>query len=328
MLTRGTFPYASGNGRQTGIAGPALINIGSFEVPMRSAKLTTFLCLLLMGMTTAVAQRGPSGATRLANLQAPAGRSAGQGRGAAQGPLGGVNALGQELRRPSAPTGPIPRLSDGTVDLGDGVWYGGGSSGDIAAGLPRGESLPLLPWAKELRQHRSMHQEEDPTNFCLPAGVPRVTPYPSRFVQNYTIKPTHMFILYEGTIHTYRQIFMDGRKHPAELEPTWLGHSTGSWDKDTLVIDTAGYNDRSWFDHTGTPHTEQLHTTERWTRIDKGHMVNAVTIDDPGAFSKPFTVTFNATLAPAGDELMEGFCQENNQFGVAGGHQFPSQGKN
>jgi hypothetical protein len=295
---------------------------------MRSATLTAFSCLLLMGMATAVAQRVPSGATPSANLQAPAGSSAAQGRGAAQGPLGAVNALGQELRRPPAPTGPIPRLADGTVDLGDGVWYGGGSGGDIAAGLPRGESLPLLPWAKELREHRSRHQEEDPTNFCLPAGVPRVTPYPSRFVQNYTIKPTHMFILYEGTIHTYRQIFMDGRKHPAELEPTWLGHSIGWWEKDTLVIDTVGYNDKSWFDHTGTPHTQRLHTTERWTRIDKGHMVNAVTIDDPGAFSKPFTVTFNATLAPAGDELMEGFCQENNQFGVAGGHQFPSQGKN
>jgi hypothetical protein len=292
---------------------------------MRSVTLTAFSCLLLTGMATAVAQRGPGVPTRFANLQAPVGLGAGQGRGAAQGPLGAVNALGQELRRPPAPTGPIPRLSDGTVDLGDGVWYGGGSGGDIAAGLPRGESLPLLPWAKELREHRSRHQEQDPTNFCLPAGVPRVTPYPSRFVQNYTIKPTHMFILYEGTIHTYRQIFMDGRKHPAELEPTWLGHSIGWWEKDTLVIDTVGYNDKSWFDHTGTPHTEQLHTTERWTRIDKGHMVNAVTIDDPGAFSKPFTVTFNATLAPAGDELMEGFCQENNQFGVAGGHQFPSQ---
>ena len=266
------------------------------------------------------------------DLDAPAAQgqaqAGGQGRGGgggARGPLGAVAALGQDLKRPPAPTGPIPRLADGTVDLGDGVWYGGGSGNDIAAGLPRGESLPLLPWAKALVDHRRAHQEEDPTNFCLPAGVPRVTPYPSRFVQNYTIKPTHMFILYEGTIHTFRQIFMDGRKHPAELDPTWLGHSIGSWDKDTLVIDTVGYNDKSWFDHVGTPHTEQLHTIERWTRIDKGHMTNAVTFEDPGAFSKPFTATFNATLAPAGDELMETFCQENNQFGIAGGHQRPAR---
>jgi hypothetical protein len=270
------------------------------------------------------------------HLDAPAAQSqaqaGGQGRGGGRGggggdrgPLGAVAALGQDLKRPPAPTGPIPRLADGTVDLGDGVWYGGGSGNDIAAGLPRGESLPLLPWAKALVDHRRAHQEEDPTNFCLPAGVPRVTPYPSRFVQNYTIKPTHMFILYEGTIHTFRQIFMDGRKHPAELDPTWLGHSTGWWEKDTLVIDTVGYNDKSWFDHVGTPHTEQLHTIERWTRIDKGHMTNAVTFEDPGAFSKPFTATFNATLAPAGDELMETFCQENNQFGIAGGHQPPAR---
>jgi hypothetical protein len=266
------------------------------------------------------------------DLDAPAARSqaqaGGQGRGGGgggRGPLGAVAALGQELRRPPAPNGPIPRLADGTVDLGDGVWYGGGSAADIASGLPRGESLPLLPWAKALLDHRRVHQEEDPTNYCLPAGIPRVTPYPSRFVQNYTIKPTHMFILYEGTIHTYRQIFMDGRKHPAELDPTWLGHSTGWWEKDTLVIDTVGYNDKSWFDHVGTPHTEKLRTIERWTRIDKGHMTNAVTVDDPGAFSKPFTATFNATLAPAGDELMEVFCQENNQFGIAGGHQPPGR---
>ena len=201
------------------------------------------------------------------------------------------------------------------------MWYGGGSGNDIAGGLPRGESIALLPWARTLLEHRKAHQEEDPTNFCLPAGTPRVTPYPLRFVQNYSTKPTHMFILYEGTIHTYRQIFMDGRKHPAELDPTWFGHSIGWWENDTLVIDTIGYNDKSWFDHVGTPHTEKLHTIERWTRVDKGHMKNAVTIDDPGTFAKPFTVTFNATLAPAADELMEDFCQENNQFGIAGGYQ-------
>ena len=72
-------------------------------------------------------------------------------------------------------------------------------------------------------------------------------------MQNYTIKPTHMFILHEAIIHTYRQIFMDGRKHPAELDPTWFGHSIGAWEKDTLVIDTVGYNDKFWFDRKGTP---------------------------------------------------------------------------
>jgi hypothetical protein len=133
-----------------------------------------------------------------------------------------------------------------------------------------------------------------------------------------------MFILQEGIIHTYRQIFMDGRRHPAELEPTWFGHSVGTWEKDTLVIDTVGFNDKFWFDRDGTPHTEQLHTIERWTRMTRGTMVNAITIDDPGAYSRPFVVTFNARLAPASDELMENFCQENNQFGIAGGLTHPS----
>ena len=106
-------------------------------------------------------------------------------------------------------------------------------------------------------------------------GVPRSTPYPFRFVQNYTHKkPTHIFILHEGNIHSYRQIFMDGRKHPAELDPTWFGHSIGWWEGDTLVIDTVGFNDKFWFDRQGTPHTEQLHTIERWTRSNLGTLVN------------------------------------------------------
>jgi hypothetical protein len=86
----------------------------------------------------------------------------------------------------------------------------------------------------------------------------------------------------------------------------------GHWEGDTLVIDTVGYNDKFWFDFVGHPHTEQLHTVERYTRKDLGTLVNEITIDDPGAYSKPFTVTFNARLMPKG-EIMEYICQENNQ---------------
>ena len=117
--------------------------------------------------------------------------------------------------------------------------------------LPKGESFPLLPWARALMEDRAKRPGDDPFYWCMPMGVPRVTPYPYRFVQNYTLKPTHMYILHEGTIHTYRQIFMDGRKHPAELDPAWFGHSIGAWEKDTLVIDTVGYNDKFWFDRAG-----------------------------------------------------------------------------
>ncbi|MBI4888502.1 MAG: hypothetical protein HY824_15510 [Acidobacteria bacterium] len=247
----------------------------------------------------------------------------GQGGGEDVGALGPVNALGQEIRRAAPPTDPPPRLPDGTINLGDGLWIGGGP-GDMASALPKGESLPLLPWGEALLDDRVKRPADDPYYWCLPMGVPRVTPYPWRFVQNYThAKPTHLFILHEAIIHTYRQIFMDGRAHPPDLDPTWFGHSIGRWEGDTLVIDTVGYNDKFWFDRKGTPHTEQLHTVERWTRVTRGTLVNAITIDDPGAYSRPFVATFNARLAPAGDELMENFCQENNQFGTAGGHTHP-----
>jgi hypothetical protein len=134
-----------------------------------------------------------------------------------RGALGQVGALGQEVRRAPLATGPAPRLPDGTIDL-NGVWVGGGPLFNIVTqgGLKEAD-LPILPAAKKRMDSRK--EEEDPHYFCMPMGVPRSTPYPFRFVQNYTHrKPTHMFILHEGNIHSYRQIFMDGRKHPAELD--------------------------------------------------------------------------------------------------------------
>ncbi|NOT27553.1 MAG: hypothetical protein HOP16_15820 [Acidobacteria bacterium] len=266
---------------------------------------------------------GQASARAQAQAQVAAAAQGGGGRG---GTLGPVNALGQEVKRPPVPTGPPPRLPDGTVDL-NGLWNGGGPVNSIAQGLKQGETLPLLPLAKQLMDLRAQPKNEtdDPHLWCMPMGVPRSVPYPFRFVQNYTHKaPTHMFILHEGNIHSYRQIFMDGRKHPAELDPTWFGHSIGSYDgKDTLVIDTVGFNDKFWFDRQGTPHTEQLHTIERWTRVNEGTLRNEVTIEDPGAYSRPFVTTWTARLAAPGDEIMENICQENNQFGAAGGHANP-----
>jgi hypothetical protein len=222
----------------------------------------------------------------------------------------------------------VPRLPDGTVDL-NGVWIGGGPLFDLEkeGGFKPGEIVSLLlPEAKKIFESRK--EIEDPHYYCLPMGVPRQTPYPFRFVQNYTHKQaTHLFLLYEGNIHSYRQIFMDGRKHPEQLDPTWFGHSIGWWEGDTLVIDTVGFNDKFWFEHRGFPHTEKLHTIERWTRKSLGVMENRVTIDDPGAYSKPFTLTFTARLSNPGDELIEYICQENNQFGIAGGYASPSATK-
>ena len=245
--------------------------------------------------------------------------------GGNEGALGRVNALGQAVRRPASPTGPIPRLPDGTVDL-NGVWLGGGAVNDMErdGGLQPGE-VPILPAARALRDSRQV--PEEPYLYCMPQGIVRGQPYPWRFVQNYTHKAaTHLFQLHEGNIHSYRQIFMDGREHPEFLDPTWFGHSIGHWEGDTLVVDTVGYNDKFWFDRRGHPHTEQLHVIERFTRTDLGHMEIKITIDDPGAYSEVFTLTFNARLSNPGDEIMEYICQENNQYGIAGGHPNPLVG--
>ncbi len=223
----------------------------------------------------------------------------------ATAPAGGSRNPAVARRRDDTPHGPTPHLSDGHVDL-SGVWSGGGPVGDLAQGLAPGETIPLLPAAKAIMDKRQ--SKDDPEANCLPTGIPRIAPYPWRIVQT----PTHIFFLFEGNIHSYRQIFMDGRKHPADPDPTWYGHSIGSWDGDTLVIDTVGFNDKFWFDFRGHPHTEQLHTIERYTRKDMGTLENKVTIIDPGAYSKPFTLTFTARLRPH-EELMEYICQENQQ---------------
>jgi hypothetical protein len=213
--------------------------------------------------------------------------------------------VGLYQRQPPTPTGPAPKFADGTPDL-SGVWLGGGANdSDVARGLKAGESVSMLPWAAELVKHRESAQ--DPEANCLPAGIPRGSPYPWRIVQT----PTHYFMLFEGNIHSYRQIFMDGRKHPGDPDPTWYGHSIGRWDGQTLVVDSVGFNDKFWFDYVGHPHTEMLHTIERYTRTDLGNMQIEVTIDDPGAYTKPFTTTGRARLM-ANTELLEYICQENN----------------
>jgi hypothetical protein len=245
-----------------------------------------------------------AGVVLLAQPQEPA---AGGGGNRSSISIGGVPIVGAT----APPTGPAPRLPDGTPDL-SGVWLGGGSLGNIAQALVPGQTIELLPSAAAILKSRQA--KDDPNVLCLPNGVPRMAPYPWRLVQHPTHKAaTHIFFVFEGNIHSYRQIFMDGRQHPPDPDPTWYGYSIGRWEGDTLVIDTIGYNDKFWFDFVGHPHTEQLHTIERWTRTDLGHLVNEITIDDPGAYAKPFTLRFPAVLMPPGSELLEYICQENEQ---------------
>lgn len=252
-------------------------------------------------LTAALAVAATLGAL-LAQSQGPP-ANAGKGKGGAKG--GG--SVGLYQRQPPTPTGPAPKLADGTPDL-SGVWLGSGANdSDISKGLKPGESVVMLPWAEQVLKNRK--SKDDPEANCLPAGIPRGSPYPWRIAQT----PGIYFIVYEGNIHSWRQIFMDGRKHPDDnvLIPSWYGNSIGRWDGSTWVVDTVGFNDKFWFDYAGHPHTEQLHTIERYTRTDLGNMNIEVTIDDPGAYTKPFTTVGHARIM-AGQELLEYICQEDN----------------
>ena len=199
-----------------------------------------------------------------------------------------------------------PRTEDGKPDL-NGLWgpdrtfiY------DISSTLKKGDTLPLQPWAAELAKKRM--SKDDPEANCLPAGVPRMAPYPWKIVQ----QPKLIVFLFEGNIHSYRQIFLDGRGHPDNLDPTWYGHSIGKWEGDTLVVDTVGFNDKFWFDFAGHPHTEKLHITERYRRPDYSNLEFEVVIDDPGAYTRPFTMYGRSPLME-NSEIMEYICNENNQ---------------
>ena len=150
--------------------------------------------------------------------------------------------------------------------------------------------------------------KDDPEANCLPTGVPRLAPYPWKIVQT----PTLVVFLFEGNIHSYRQIFLDGRAHPKDPDPTWYGDSIGHWEGDTLVVDSVGFNDKFWFDFAAHPHTDKLHITERYRRPDLGHLESEVTIDDPGAYTKPFTLHGQFPLQ-TDTEIMEYVCNENNQ---------------
>jgi hypothetical protein len=205
----------------------------------------------------------------------------------------------------TVPKGPAPRTKDGKPDF-SGVWSPDRTFiYDISSALKKGETLPIQPWAEKLAKERM--SKDDPEANCLPTGVPRMAPYPWRIVQT----PTHVFFLFEGNIHSYRQMFLNRASHPADPDPSWYGDSIAKWEGDTLVVDSVGFNDKFWFDFAGHPHTEKLHVIERYRRPDQGHLEYEVTVDDPGAYTKPFTMYGKSTLQDT--DLMEYICNENNQ---------------
>jgi hypothetical protein len=224
----------------------------------------------------------------------------------------------------SHPTPGVPRLPDGKPNLAApvpkhasgkpvlaGLWRPSpGMVGDIARNLKPGD-VPYQPWAEALfKERRATNSKDDPTANCIVGGVPRsdLVGYPFKILE----VPGMVVILYEA-VHSYRQIFTDGRAFPEDMNPTWFGYSIGHWEGDTLVVETRGFNDKGWLDNGGKPATDQLKVTERFIRKDFGNMDIQITIDDPKAYTKPWTVT-QPLAFQADTELLEYICNENNRY--------------
>ena len=238
--------------------------------------------------------------------------------GAPGGRAGGGRAGG---RGGGAPAGPAPRNAQGRVTLTSatikekGVWTPRGVSitAPLASPQTYGQQLvklPFQPWARALWLDREKHELE-PHARCKASGVARqfMTPYGVEFVELPEVQ--RIFIFDIGGPHTYRTVFMDGRKHPANLTPTYYGHSIGRWEGDTLIIESTGFNESFWMDRRGLPHTDKLKTIEKFTRTDSNTIRYDVTIDDPGAYTATWDATFN--LGWEGNtELFEYVCQQAN----------------
>jgi hypothetical protein len=203
---------------------------------------------------------------------------------------------------------PTPRTADGKPDL-SGIWSGPGAGSydrNIARDL---KPADIQPWAEALYQQRVLNEGKD---------APRANCLPDPFVYYHAVDiarivqtPGLIVVLYQGTTNSvHRTIFTDGRKLPVDPNPTWMGYSVGHWEGDTLVVDTAGFNDRGWLDIEGHPHTEALKITERFTRRDFGHMDLDLTIDDPKTFTRAFSLKMPKRLTPDTD-LIESVCEND-----------------
>jgi len=177
---------------------------------------------------------------------------------------------------------------------------------NILVDFKPGES-PLRPEFADVVHQRA--KETYPLTRCLPVGVPAddLLPGPFKIIQT-----PELILMRNEYENTLRQIYTDGRQPPADPEPLWLGYSVGRWDGDTLQVDTVGFNDKGWLDGMAHPHSEALHVTERFRRRDFGHLDVQLTIDDPKAYTHPFTLKFTERLLPDTD-VLEYFCAENEK---------------
>ena len=199
------------------------------------------------------------------------------------------------------PSGPTPRTREGKTDF-TGVWF---ARRPVDSGNPQ-----PLPWAQKFFEESAANNSKDaPGARCLTRGIMAAgNLFPYEIVQT----PTRLVMIFEDDIPSHRTVYLDGRKHPKDPNPTWMGHSIGRWEADALVIDTVGFNDKTWLDNVGHRHTEMLHVTERLRRPDLGHLEVEFTIEDPGAYAKPWIVKQAADLDPD-DEVGEYVCTEGER---------------
>ena len=221
-----------------------------------------------------------------------------------------------------------PRWPDGRIRLDappgeTGIWYGpGGAVPGLAdwdanpnphpfPGRPKVSEVPFQPWARALIDYRDVNQFE-PHARCKPSGGMRqfVTPYGNEIVEMRELERVYIFDV--GGPHSFRVIYMDGRDHPEDLTPSYYGHSIGHWEGDTLVVDTLGFNEKFWIDRRVTVHTRQLRFIERFTRTNFETIEYEVTVDDPGAYTEPWTSGVYLRFEPD-REMFEYICQEQNQ---------------
>jgi hypothetical protein len=233
--------------------------------------------------------------------------------------------------------GPFVSLRpDGTVNLGappgeKGVWeltyienmadyvVGARRSGFSGGVNRRGSSaepqVPFLPWSAALYDYNvATEAKYDPEGYCLPPGGPRLftAPYPMQIIQR--ADENRVLILFEIS-HTWREIYMDGRQHSATKDGTWLGHSVGRYEDGgkTLRTDVTNFNEGTWLDFAGHPHTSKLHVVEKFSRPSRNLLHYEAVIDDPGAYTHPWTVAWNIRWWPDG-QLDQYVCEENNKY--------------
>jgi hypothetical protein len=196
--------------------------------------------------------------------------------------------------RPAPPVGPTPRTPDGKPDL-SGYWL------RVSFDPPQPD---MQPWAAALTKYRvDTEKKYLPSSRCLITGIAPV--------DHMLIHTPRYLVVLTASAQSHRLIFLDGREHPKNPDPAWLGHAIGKWEGDTLLVDRIGFNEGSWYDPSGIPHTNMLHLVERYRRSDLGHMEIETTIEDPGAYVRPWTRKVLFELKP-NQEVAEYLCNENN----------------